>query len=733
MTITNIVKNQRTISFVISVLVVTFISFFSTNVFGAEVTTDDSMNNALLTEYEKKDKPAENQNSKTISADEILHNEQWARSVFGGDGALPFSFVYNGEHSSKFINTWEKQIKDKVIDNTKSQRLLILTDPKTKLEVCAEVTIYQDSAGIDWTLYFTNKGEADTPIIEQVKALDIRIDPKKRMDNYQIGILHSMTGSTACGKWSLDDWNPVVKPLRGAHASKVEFFTEDAKPAYGASPFFNLQWGDSGVITAVGWTGHWGGSVDYEVLKNKLAMEAGMRGIHLKLYPGEKIRSPRILQVYWHGTDVEKSYNLFRQTMFKHIMPRIKDEIAVPPIAHTGSAFREYGKTTEAIEIDYLEHMKGLGFEYYWLDAWWQKDHHPNGIGNYGFPIEKCPDPVRFPNGLRPLSDAVHDVNMKFILWFGNESVYPNTFLRQEFPEWMLTTPGNGHATFDITIPEARKYIFNYLNTVIKEYRIDCYRNDSGPIYTYFQYEDSKQPDRQGMKEIRYVEAFYQLWDDLREANPDLLIDNCCGGGTRIDLETSARSIVLWRTDGTQFPIWTNDYQMCAVQNQAMTASLNRYIPFHTSGQMGTGDLYMFRSAFNGGISVCDDIRTKDFPREEFKKSVTEAKRIRKYLFGNFYPMVGMDIDPKNWCVMQYHLPEENEGLVRAFRRHESPHDSYICDLREIDDDKVYQVYISPIAVQGKPVKMKGSELKKLRISIGERPGSVIVEYKALK
>jgi alpha-galactosidase len=41
----------------------------------------------------------------------------------------------------------------------------------------------------------------------------------------------------------------------------------------------------------------------------------------------------------------------------------------------------------------------------------------------------------------------------------------------------------------------------------------------------------------------------------LLAANPGLFIDNCASGGQRIDLETCARSIPLWRTDGTIGPL----------------------------------------------------------------------------------------------------------------------------------------------------------------------------------
>ncbi|PUU97480.1 alpha-galactosidase, partial [Acinetobacter baumannii] len=63
------------------------------------------------------------------------------------------------------------------------------------------------------------------------------------------------------------------------------------------------------------------------------------------------------------------------------------------------------------------------------------------------------------------------------------------------------------------------------------------YREDTGLPYAG---EDA--PDREGIAEIRSVEALYEIWDGYRARIPGLLIDNCGGGGSRVDLETLSRA-----------------------------------------------------------------------------------------------------------------------------------------------------------------------------------------------
>jgi len=71
--------------------------------------------------------------------------------------------------------------------------------------------------------------------------------------------------------------------------------------------------------------------------------------------------------------------------------------------------------------------------------------------------------------------------------------------------------------------------------------------------------------------------------------------------------------------------------------------------------------------------------------------------------------------------------------MVLAFRRDQSPYASYDCNLREIDPPAAYQVRMYHSYDPEQPITMSGSDLARLNITIGERPGSVIVEYKQPK
>lgn len=659
---------------------------------------------------------------------EIAFNRKWAESAFSGSingnvsdpakSGIPFSFVYDGRNSSEFLDGWNKQVKNEKVDETKRKLTLVLSDPLTKLEVKAIAMVYTNTAGVDWTIHFTNNGTKDTPVIEQVKAVDVSINLR---DNPESPVLHRING----GGGAVDDWMPFYQIL--VTGQKQEFSPTAGRSSFGNTPWFNLQWKGGGVITAIGWTGQWKTTVENS--SGSVHVQSGMQNLHLSLLPGETVRSPRILQLYWLGNDEWSAYNLFRQTMLAHIVPKVDGKPVAPPIAHLSTAFYEMDIGNVMDVLSYLPAAKDLGFEYFWVDAYYGKDDFPT-VGNYVFPLLRGFNHQRFPNGMKPVGDAVKDAGLKFLMWFEYERICPGTLMAVEHPDWVVLPAAGGWGMFNLAIPEAREHIFKYLSESITEYGISWLRIDNAVFYEGLWAQlDREHPNRVGISEIRYVEGHYRLWDDLLKAFPYLAIDNCSSGGHRVDLETCSRSIPLWRTDGTIGPLLNKNFNQAAIQNQVMTAGLSRYVPVSTSGQMGATP-YLFRSGFNGGISFCEDVRPADYPRDLLKSAISEGKRIRKYYFGNFYPLTKVSLDSTAWCVTQYHRTSENDGMIMAFRRPWSEQAEYSLDkLRQIDPKAMYTVTSYPSYQPSQAKKMTGENLLHLKAEINEIPGSVLIEY----
>ncbi|MBM4093302.1 MAG: hypothetical protein FJ276_28405, partial [Planctomycetes bacterium] len=165
-------------------------------------------------------------------------------------GGLPFSFVYGGKHSSEFINGWKRELKEEPVSENILRRTLTLTDPHSGLEAQAVCTVYLDTAGVDWTVHFTNKGSRDTPVVEQVRAVDATVD----VGLGSHAVIRRLNGAPCL----IDDWMPFDQAV--PPGQKVEFSATNGRSS-NVSPWFNTDWGTGGVITAIGWSGQWTASV----------------------------------------------------------------------------------------------------------------------------------------------------------------------------------------------------------------------------------------------------------------------------------------------------------------------------------------------------------------------------------------------------------------------------------------------------------------------------------------
>ena len=84
-------------------------------------------------------------------------------------------------------------------------------------------------------------------------------------------------------------------------------------------PFFNVDTSGAGIIGAIGWSGFW--SADF--VRNQegaASVQARMPGLRTVLHPGEEIRTPRMLIMFWKGDRID-SHNSWRRLLLDHYSP----------------------------------------------------------------------------------------------------------------------------------------------------------------------------------------------------------------------------------------------------------------------------------------------------------------------------------------------------------------------------------------------------------------------------
>ncbi len=89
------------------------------------------------------------------------------------DAQTPFfSFTYGGLASFELLKNWPLVRTSRRLDEYRIERTLTYTDLKTGLLVRCVGVEYTDFPTVEWTLYFKNTGTTNTPILENIQALD---------------------------------------------------------------------------------------------------------------------------------------------------------------------------------------------------------------------------------------------------------------------------------------------------------------------------------------------------------------------------------------------------------------------------------------------------------------------------------------------------------------------------------------------------------------------------------
>ena len=646
--------------------------------------------------------------------------ERFVAAHVARGAAPPFSFVYGGKPSGgELITKW------KVTDETKpeadkSTKTFVYADPATGLRVSAVYTMYSlgDSPAVEWVLRFKNEGKADTPIIEEVQACSVELVglPAGPM------VLYRALGSSA----ARTDFAPVQDNL--AEKAEVRFGPSAGRSSdTTALPFFNIAAQGQGVMAAVGWSGKWRAVVKRTGAR-AVELRAGMDKTHFKLHPGEEVRSPSIALLFWKGGDRLAGHNLFRRFILAHHTPLINGKPVDLPLSHGvgfGGPFpcNEYVCATESYAIAMIDRLKqfDLNPDACWIDAGWYENPTRNwwsGVGTWT--VNK----TNFPRGLKPVTDAARQWGKGFVVWFEPERVYEGTWLDREHPDWLTKLPGNPNRLLNLGDPRALDWLTNHVSNFIQTEGVTIYRQDFNfDPYPFWQAMDA--PDRVGISEMKHIAGLYAYWDALLAKNPGLMIDNCASGGRRIDLETTSRSVPLWRTDYSYFE--PNGYQ-------CHTYGLHLYLPSSGTGNNNPAK-YNFRSSMNGAVvlgwEVNGTYNNASFNTNLAREDIAEFRALRPYFRGDFYPLTEYSTSDEAWAAFQWDRPEERDGIILVFRRPLAAAATITISPHELAPDADYEVNFEDYGI----TQFKtGKELAGgVSIKIPEAPGSLLIKYRRVR
>ena len=649
--------------------------------------------------------------AQTMGAQAVLRQDtdqwdcgRWTESAFARGKVPPFSFTYGGVPSAELLPRW--RFSKTALQPERANETLTAyswTDPRTGLQVEARVKRFSDWNAAEWVLYFRNTSGADTPQIAEVRTVDL-VQPSYRTVFYADGPYFS--AADFCSR------DTLLTPGQTLHLEP-----DGGRSSSHTMPYFNVRTPAGGIVYGVGWTGSWEADITGTAVSRKAEgfhVSAGLRDFDAYLRPGEEIRAAAVFLVPWEGEDRMDGQNRLRRFILAHHHPEASGRpVQVPLFSgldhHGPWPCDEFACLTDYLAIASIRQQDRLGIhaDAFWIDAGWydRAGDYRNGYWWHSAVGNWTPDRQRFPDGIAPVADAAHAVGSKLLLWYEPERANVDSDWAHAHPEWMLAASGAPAVPLDEPVdsafivnlgdPAALEWVCNEILQSLTDNKVDVYRQDFNIMPEPF-WLNNDEPGRRGMTEVKYIAGLYRYLDFLHTRLPHLIMDNCAGGGRRLDFEMVSRAITLWRSD----------YSNYIDGKQCHGYYLNQWLPVNcTCG--ASMNPYDYRSILAAGVNFTwGAMGGYSSPSIEGEKAIIRLYRgLKDYFLEDFYPLSGYgDITRDDqWMAYQLDRPSDGTGIVVAFRRKESPDSTYTVQLRGLDPDATYRLRYDPdVAAPGR-------------------------------
>lgn len=395
----------------------------------------------------------------------------------------------------------------------------------------------------------------------------------------------------------------------------------------------------------------------------------------------------------------------------------------------------EHDMSVETSKV-YIDRMYEMGGEVFIVDAGWECP--PGRQTEWGdFTGTNIPDADRYPNGITELADYCHEKGMKFGLWSDIESLGRLCSSYAERPEWRARNAyGVQSGRFiDLTDPQAAEYMETTLIHLIEDYKLDLLRIDYNTDYKeYFNIRDTGTGIAECLT-MRHFKTVYGIYERLKKRFPNVIFENCAGGGGRTDLGMMKNFNHTWVTDNQCAP------QSVMITN-GMTVALppervDRLFAGMNSHKFGSLDLQMRNTMLTHmSINVISPVTApmNDVQLDFVKHSTAVYKDfIRPFLptaktFHHTPDVAETFTD--GFSVLEIASPDGERGAMAAFNLGGTNETVRKVRLKGADASKNYEVTLDNnnerFVVSGRELKYEG-----INICIPSSLSSELILYKS--
>ncbi len=463
-----------------------------------------------------------------------------------------------------------------------STLMIKCTDKDLKLDVILYYTVFEDTDAIARSVKVINNGSDD---IYLTRVLSAAID----MDNedYDLITLH--------GSWARErriNRRPLTTGFQGLNSVRGESSHQD-------HPFMAVLEHDANQDRGevYGFSFVYSGNFLAECYVNQFDSVRVLMGINpvdfsWLLKSGEEFHAPEAVLVHSSeglGGMTRSFHDLYRQHLIRSPYKDRKRPILINNWEATYFNF----DTDKLIAI--ADQASKLGIEMLVMDDGWfgYREDDNTSLGDW------IVNESKLKGGLKYLVDEVNKRGMKFGIWFEPEMISPDSDLYRAHPDWAIAIQGREPArsrnqyVLDLTRPEVVDYTYNQVSTILHSANIEYVKWDMNRQLTDIG-SATLPAERMGEFFHRYMLGVYELQERLITEFPNLLLENCSGGGARFDAGMLYYSPQIWCSDDTDaierlsiqegtslvYPLSTMGAHVSDCPNHA----LGRTTPFRTRG-----------------------------------------------------------------------------------------------------------------------------------------------------
>jgi alpha-galactosidase len=265
-------------------------------------------------------------------------------------------------------------------------------------------------------------------------------------------------------------------------------------------------------------------------------------------------------------------------------------------------------------------------------------------------------------------------------------------------PAWPLNTLGWPASALDFTRPEVVAHAERVLSDLIERYQLDVFRLD----YNTRIGPGGPQTLRHGVVEDcywRHYDAVYAMYRRIRERFPQLMMENCAGGGGRNDLGMLANFHWAQITDEWG-PVRTlkilNGFTQALPPEYALS-----FVGFMSADNYRYGDLdFRLRVMLFGHYCLSSLAPSPDQLQPHVKKRVRQTIDLYKSFMRPMLPTCRVyhhtpvlpHDEPGEWAVLEYVSEDKSRAYAGVFRLAGSRGTEYVFKPRGLEGAATYRV-----------------------------------------